>query len=223
MHIQKRTKVGKEIKMRSQVKINGENNRILIKLNEEASQEEIIESIKKKLVSLKKLYKEENNPILITGKILKQSEMLEIRNLINSKIDVKVDFDSPKTLGLHGIKKTFDKEIESSETKFFRGSVRSGQRIEYEGSIVILGDVNGGAEIIAGDNVIVVGVLRGLAHAGANGNKKAIIAAASIECKQIRIADIIKEMEEEKDEEGNIIIPTRKTYASVEGEEIILE
>lgn len=209
--------------MRSCVKINGENNRILIKLNEEASQEEIIEAIKKKLTNLKKLYKEENNPIFVTGKILKKSEMLEIKNLITSKIDVKVDFDSPKTLGLHGIKKSFDKEIESSETKFFRGSIRSGQRIEYEGSIVILGDVNGGAEIIAGDNVIVVGVLRGLAHAGAYGNKKAIIAAASIESKQIRISDIIKEMEEEKDENGNIIIPTRKTYASVEGEGIILE
>lgn len=209
--------------MRSQVKINGEKDKILIKLKEEATQEEIMESLKKKLTELKKLYKEANNPIFITGKILKNSEMLAIKNLINSKIDVKIDFDSPKTLGLHGIKRSFDKEIESSDTKFFRGSVRSGQRIEYEGSIVVLGDVNGGAEIIAGDNVVVVGVLRGLAHAGAKGNKKAVIAAASIECKQIRIANIIKEMEEEKDEEGNIIVPTRKTYASVEGEEIILE
>ena len=209
--------------MRSCVKINGEKERIIIKLKEEGTQEQIIESLKKKLTELKKLYKEANTPIFITGKILKNSEMLEIKNLINSKIDVKVEFDSPKTLGLHGIKKSFNKEIESSETKFFRGSIRSGQRIEYEGSIVVLGDVNGGAEIIAGDNVVVVGVLRGLAHAGAKGNKKAIIAAASIECKQIRIANIIKEMEEEKDEEGNVIIPTRKTYASVEGEEIILE
>ena len=209
--------------MRSQVKINGEKNRILIKLNEEALQEEIIESLKKKLTQLKKLYKEENNPIFITGKILKNSEMLEIKNLINSKIDVRVDFDSPKTLGLHGIKKSFDREIDSSDTKFFRGSVRSGQRIEHEGSIVVLGDVNGGAEIIAGDNVVVVGVLRGLAHAGAKGNKKGIIAAASIECKQIRIANIIKEIEEEKDEEGNIIVQTRKTYASVEGDEIVLD
>lgn len=209
--------------MRSQVKINGEADRILIKLKEEATQEEIVESLKKKITELKKLYKEANNPIFITGKILKNSEMLEIKNLINAKIDVKVDFDSPKTLGLHGIKKSFDKEIESSDTKFFRGSVRSGQRIEHEGSIVVLGDVNGGAEIIAGDNVVVVGVLRGLAHAGAQGNKKAIIAAASIECKQIRIANIIKEMEDEYDEEGNLIIGTRKTYASVEGEEIILE
>ena len=209
--------------MRSCVKINGEKNKILIKLNEEATQEELVESLKKKLAQLKKLYKESNMPIFITRKILKNSEMLEIRNLINSKIDVKVDFDSPKTLGLHGIKKSFNKDIETSETKFFKGSVRSGQRIEYEGSIVVLGDVNGGAEIIAGDNVVIVGVLRGLAHAGAKGNKKAIIAAASIECKQIRIANIIKEMEDEYDEEGNLIIPTRKTYASVEEEKIVLE
>lgn len=209
--------------MRSCVKISGEKDKILIKLKEEALQEEIMESLKKKLTELKKLYKEANTPIFITGKILKNSEMLAIKNLINSKIDVKVDFDSPKTLGLHGIKKSFDKEIESSDTKFFRGSVRSGQRIEYEGSIVVLGDVNGGAEIIAGDNVVIVGVLRGLAHAGAKGNKKAIIAAASIECKQIRIANIIKEMEDEYDEEGNLIIPARKTYASVEEEKIILE
>ena len=209
--------------MRSCVKISGEKDKILIKIKEEATQEEIIESFKKKLADLKKLYKEAKTPIFVTGKILKNSEMLEIKNLINSKIDVRIDFDSPKTLGLHGIKKSFDKEIESSETKFFKGSVRSGQRIEYEGSIVVLGDVNAGAEIIAGDNVIVVGVLRGLAHAGAQGNKKAIIAAASIECKQIRIANIIKEMEEEYDEEGNIILSSRKTYASVEEEEIILE
>ena len=209
--------------MRSCVKINGENERVLIKLKEEATQEEIMDSLKKKLTELKKLYKEENNPIFFTGKVLKNSEMLAIKNLINSKIDVKVDFDTPKTLGLHGIKKTFDKEIESSDTKFYRGSVRSGQRIEHEGSIVILGDVNDGAEIIAGDNVVIVGVLRGLAHAGAKGNKKGIIAAASIESKQIRIADIIKEIVEEKDEEGNIIVSTRKTYASVEEDKIVLE
>ncbi len=70
---------------------------------------------------------------------------------------------------------------------------------------------------------MVVGVLRGLAHAGASGNKKAIIAAASIDCKQIRIADIIKEIEEEKDEEGNIIAAPRRTYAYVEGDKLILE
>lgn len=209
--------------MRSQVKVNLTNENLIIKLNEEAEQKEIVESLKKKIAQLKKLYKDAKTPILITGKVLKENERIEIKNIIQEKIDVKVSFDMPQELGLHGIKKSFSQEIESSQTKFHRGAVRSGQKIEYEGSLVILGDVNGGAEVIAGDNVIVLGVLRGLAHAGAYGNKKAIIASASIDCKQIRIADIIKEMEEETDEEGNIIASARKTYAYVDNDKLILE
>ena len=209
--------------MRSCVKINLTNENLIIKLNAEESQKEIVDSLKKKITQLKKLYKDSKMPILISGKNLNEQERVEIKNIIQEKIDVKISFDSPLELGLHGIKKSFNQEIESSQTKFHRGSVRSGQRIEYEGSIVVLGDVNGGAEVIAADNVVVLGVLRGLAHAGARGNKKAIIAAASIDCKQIRIADIIREMEDEKDEDGNIIASSRKTNAYVEEDKIILE
>ena len=86
-----------------------------------------------------------------------------------------------------------------------------------------MGDVNGGAEIFAGDHIVVLGILRGLAHAGARGNTKAVIAAASIESKQIRIANIIKEMETEKDEEGKPIHTGRKTYAYIEDNHICLE
>lgn len=209
--------------MRSCVKVNLTNENLIIKLNEEAEQKEILESLKKKVPQLKNLYKDAKTPILVTGKVLKENERIEVKNIIQEKLDVKVSFDMPQELGLHGIKKSFSQEIESSQTKFHRGAVRSGQKIEYEGSIVILGDVNAGAEIIAGDNVIILGVLRGLAHAGAYGNKKAIIASASIDCKQIRIADIIKEMEEETDEEGNVITSARKTYAYVDNDKLILE
>ena len=124
-------------------------------------------------------------------------------------------------LGLYGIKKSFNKEIATSETKFYKGSIRSGQKMEFEGSLVILGDVNAGAEVLAEDNVVIVvlGTLRGLAHAGAKGNKEAIIAAASIESAQIRIADIVKEIEREDNVEDTREI---KTYAYVEENEIIL-
>lgn len=122
-------------------------------------------------------------------------------------------------LGLHGIKKSFNKQIATSETKFYKGSIRSGQKMEFEGSLVILGDVNAGAEVLAEDNVVILGILRGMAHAGAKGNKEAIIAAASIESAQIRIADIVKEIERE----DNIEEPKEiKTYAYVEENEIIL-
>lgn len=98
------------------------------------------------------------------------------------------------SLGLHAIKSTFESEIETSQTKFIHGSLRSGQREEFVGSLVVLGDLNYGAEVVAGENIIVTGTIRGLAHAGANGNKKAIIAGNAINCTQIRIANIVKEV-----------------------------
>ena len=105
--------------------------------------------------------------------MLKNREIDEIQKLIKEKIDVDIDFDMPKTLGLSSIKRTFEQATIISETTFHRGSLRSGQKLEIEGSVVILGDVNSGAEVIASENIVVLGSLRGLAHAGAKGNKQA--------------------------------------------------
>lgn len=176
------------------ININLKKDEILIKLNDKMSQEEIIEALRKKLPELKKFYKEEKNPIKVTGKILKNKEIDEIESLIKEKIDVEIDFDMPKSLGLSEIKRVYDKEIAVSETKFHRGSLRSGQKIEVEGSLVVLGDVNSGAEVVASDNIVVLGALRGLAHAGAKGNKQAIVAAGLFDAVQIRIANIVKEI-----------------------------
>ena len=131
--------------------------------------------------------------------------------------DVDIDFDMPKSLGLASITKTFEQEIAVSETKFHRGSLRSGQKMEVEGSIVVIGDVNSGAEIIASDNIVVLGTLRGLAHAGAKGNKQAVIAAGVFDAVQVRIANIVKEIN--RDDE-----PLHKnSYLYVENDKIIIE
>lgn len=203
--------------MKNYVSINLKKDEILIKLNEDAERNDIIEGLKKKLQELKRLYKDEKTPIRVTGKVLKNREIDEIQEIIQEKIDVDVEFDTPKTLGLYSIKKTFDKKITVSETKFHRGSLRSGQKLESDGSLVILGDVNSGAEVIASDNIVVLGNLRGLAHAGAKGNKQAIISAGLLDTVQIRIANIVKEID--RDEE-----PMHKqAYVSVENDQIIIE
>ena len=199
------------------VSINLRKDEIVIKLDENAEQEQLVTALKKKLTELKKLYKDEKTPIRVTGKVLKNKEIDEIQDLIKEKIDVDIDFDTPKTLGLSGIKRTFDKEIAMSETKFHRGSLRSGQRMETEGSLVILGDVNSGAEVVASENIVVLGALRGLAHAGAKGNKQAVIAAGLFDAVQVRIANIVKEIN--RDEE-----PLHKqAYLSVENDKILIE
>lgn len=202
---------------RSTITIQQKQNEILLKIHEQASQEEILKELKRKLLELKKMYGNEKTPIFITGKVLKNKEIEEIEGIIKQNIDVKIEFDSPRDLGLYSIKKTFEDEIQNSDTKFHKGSLRSGQKLEYEGSIVLIGDLNGGAEIIAGENIAIVGVLRGVAHAGAKGNKKAIIAAESIEAPQVRISNIVKEIEKGEKTEN------KKTYAYVVEDKIILE
>ena len=202
--------------MRSIILVNMKKNEIILKVNEEATQEQIIESLEKKLPVLKNLYKEAKNPIRVTGKFLRDKEMEEIKSIIKKAINVNIEFDNVNELGLSGIKKAYEQDVENSQTYFFKGGIRSGQRIETEGSIVILGDVNNGAEVIAEENIVILGVLRGLAHAGAKGNKKAIIATHKIECPQLRIANILKEMEKEELEET-------KQFASVKEDHIILE
>ena len=171
----------------------------VLKIAQDAEQREIIQVLRKKLPELKKIYKSEKIPIKVTGKVLKNREIDEIQKLIKEKIDVDIDFDMPKTLGLSSIKRTFEQATIISETTFHRGSLRSGQKLEIEGSVVILGDVNSGAEVIASENIVVLGSLRGLAHAGAKGNKQAIIGAGTLDTVQIRIANIIKEID--RDEE----------------------
>ena len=202
--------------MRSILLISMKKNEIVLKISEEASLVQIIVNLEKKLPVLKKLYKETKNPIKITGKVLKDKEMEEVRQIIKDNIDINIKWDNINELGLAGIKKAYEQNVENSETYFFRGGMRSGQKIETEGSIVILGDVNSGAEVIAGDNIVVLGILRGLAHAGAKGNKKAIIASHRIECPQLRIANILKEIEKEEIEET-------KQFASVDNDVIILK
>ncbi len=66
-------------------------------------------------------------------------------------------------------------------------SLRSGQRVEHDGDIVIVGHVNDGAEILAGGSVVVWGKLKGLAHAGLDGVSGHFIVAGAFEAKQVRI------------------------------------
>lgn len=184
----------------SNISINLKKDEVLIKIDDNAVQRKVVSELSKKLKELKKMYQEEKTPIRVTGKILTNKELEEIKKVIKKEIDVDIKFDTPTTLGLHSITRSYKRDVGKSETTFHRGSLRSGQRLEVEGSIVVIGDVNSGAEVIAADNIAVIGNLRGLAHAGAKGNKDAIIAAGTLDVVQLRISNIVREID--RDEEG---------------------
>lgn len=79
----------------------------------------------------------------------------------------------------------------STRTEIVSHTLRAGYHREFPGSVIVLGDVNPGAEILAGGDVIVVGALRGVAHAGLGGHADAIVWARPIASTQIRIGDAV--------------------------------
>ena len=81
-------------------------------------------------------------------------------------------------------------EPENLPTVYIRRTIRSGQSISSDGNIVIIGDVNPGAEIIAKGDVTVWGILAGIVHAGSEGNNFARIRALKLNPVQIRIGEV---------------------------------
>jgi septum site-determining protein MinC len=85
-----------------------------------------------------------------------------------------------------------------------RKNIRSGQKICYDGTLIIFGDVNAGAELEAAGHILVLGALRGVAHAGCKGDKKAVIYANQLRSVQLRIADLIARAPDGENTKRNI-------------------
>lgn len=83
------------------------------------------------------------------------------------------------------------KGIDDETALWLNKTLRSGTRIEFAGHVVVFGDVNPGAEIIAGGSVMIWGRLRGFVHAGAQGNRQAVVCALDLSPTQLRVADEI--------------------------------
>jgi len=109
-------------------------------------------------------------------------------------------------------------ELPRNNALLVPGPLRSGQRIYAEDHLVVFGDVNPGAELIAGGDIIVMGVLRGVAHAGVPDNIAAIIAALSLKPTQLRIGHFISRSPEFQDKHDS-----GPEIARVDTEQIVVD
>jgi septum site-determining protein MinC len=80
---------------------------------------------------------------------------------------------------------------QGGEALLLRQTIRSGQSVQYPGHITIVGDVNPGAQVVAGGDIVVWGRVRGVLHAGATGDKQAVVCALVLTPTQLRISDQI--------------------------------
>ncbi len=162
----------------------------------------------------RKLTKEEEEKIV---KILSEKSGAKIKSLEQDKDYNNIMSDEKKTDNPKSTKSdmtikskwniNFFEDIEEGMTKFYRGTVRSGQSIQFYGNVVVIGDVNPGGEIIATGNVIVMGSLRGTVHAGSDGNKDALVIAFNLNPTQLRIADVITRPPDERNVSKNQFYP----------------
>lgn len=102
---------------------------------------------------------------------------------------------------------------------YLRHGMRGGQKQVFDGDVVLCGDVNQGAEIIAGGDVIVIGALRGVVHAGYPDNKGTVVVALNLIPLQLRIGPLIAIPEEEQNHRGTI----RPEVARILDDQIVIE
>jgi septum site-determining protein MinC len=106
---------------------------------------------------------------------------------------------------------------DSDDTLFLRRTVRSGQEIHHASNIVILGDVNPGAEIVASGDIMVWGVLRGMVHAGYPNNEDAIVCSLLLAPVQLRIAHLLSRPPE------GFQVQARPEFATIKNGQIVVE
>ena len=197
--------------MQNLVSIKGKENGLEIVLSEKSTypilREELIQVLKKN----SNFFKDSRTKVVLRGKSLSEAQRKEIKRVFSmdygisdvmygdevdllKEAEISIQPPQQEPQSAPSGKSSFDESdlISTSyfdaQSIFINNTVRSGQRIECEGDIIVIGDVNPGAEGIAGGSIAVFGNLRGLVHAGAAGRKDVCVAAINMTPKQLRLS-----------------------------------
>lgn len=181
--------------MNSTVMIKGNKSGIVLVLDKKLDFDSLKKDIAEKFQETAKFLGKANMAISFEGRELSTEEQWEVLQIIESNSDLKIAciVDNNKKQ-----EEIFKQSLEESLLnlkcnlgQFCKGNLRSGQVLEMESSVVVIGDVNVGAKVVSKGNIVVLGNLKGNAFAGAGGNKNAFVVALGMQPIQIRIADFI--------------------------------
>lgn len=139
----------------------------------------------------------ENAELIVSfeGRDLTSTQQKELVDIITTYSTINIIYIMDKNEKNEQIfKKELEKRLEEmtmNTGQFYKGTLRSGQILEVDQSIVIIGDINPGAKVISKGNIIVIGSIKGSVYAGANGNALAYVIALNMMPMQIKIGEII--------------------------------
>ena len=171
---------------------------LIVILDGDLEFEALQEKVAEKFRASAKFFGETQIALCFQGRKLSQEEEMALVETItgNCRLQVISIVDEDETTE-QAMKKAVETQAEREglmdlqDGRFYKGTLRSGQVLESETSIIILGDVNPGARVISKGNVVVLGAMKGNAFVGAAGNESAFVAALSMDPMQIRIGDVI--------------------------------
>lgn len=197
---------------------------IEVHLNPEVSFDVLLESVALKFKDSAKFFEGAKMAVTFLDRKLSDSEEQKILKLIGeiTGIDIVciIDRDETNELAYKSIVENTLTNMQKREGQFYRGTLSKRQVLESDSSIIILGDVELGAKVIAKGNVVIIGSLYGSVHAGASGNRDAFIVALFMQPKQLRIGDIEAKRQVIYQESLNIKGPK---IAVVDGRRIYLD
>lgn len=166
---------------------------IRVKLDPEADFETIYTELIEKFNASAKFFGKARLVIAFEGRTLSEEEEEFLVNCITENTDITVAciIGTDESLDHQYVKaaSSFAENGGSHGGQFYKGSVKAGESLETDSSLIIMGDVNVGASVSASGNIIILGTLYGHVHAGCFGDDKSFVAALDIKPTRIRIAD----------------------------------
>ncbi|MBO4695748.1 MAG: septum site-determining protein MinC [Lachnospiraceae bacterium] len=199
--------------MKNTVILKGYKDGISLVLSKDEPFEDILEELEKRIRSSAKFLGSAKMSMRFEGRELSTDEQKEILRVIteNSELEIICVIDGNEA-NEEILKQSMDQVIGSLSTKtarMYQGILRSGRRLETENSIVIVGNVEAGAEIVSGGSIIVIGALLGTAFAGTNSNREAFVFAAQMNPERLSIGrfeyDIQPKTEKEMKKEAKLL------------------
>jgi septum site-determining protein MinC len=122
-----------------------------------------------------------------------ENDLREIMNIIHGSPNLRVSRIQSDVITMEEC----NNRIQEKQSETFIGIVRSGQVVKADGDLVVIGDVNPNGRVEAAGSIYVLGRLKGIAHAGAKGNRDAVIAASWLEATHLLIAEEMQLMTDE--------------------------
>ena len=212
--------------MSNHVIIKGKNDRLVIALDPDISFLDICDILKTKILEARNFIGNSRMAIEFSGRTLTNEEENILIGIITDNSNIVISYifskreDSDEEIDLEHLNPL----IEEGKTHFYRGTLRSGSKIESDGNIVVLGDVNPSSIIKARGNVIVLGHLNGTVYAGLGGDDRAFIGAIYFNPIQLTIGmKTITDIQDEILDSSRVNKKSRFKVARIRNQEIVVE